>query len=54
VFARPLRLKTAIDERDGMESISEEAETFPRLIHKDNGLEFRGEFEVFMQQHHIK
>jgi hypothetical protein len=34
VFARPLKLKTAIDVRDGMESICEEAGAYPSLIQR--------------------
>jgi transposase InsO family protein len=53
-FARSLKNKTAIDVRDAMIDICNEAGIKPRLIHCDQGTEFRGEFEEWMRENNIK
>ena len=54
VFARPLKHKTAVDGRDAMESICDEGGAYPKLIHSDQGTEFRAECESWMKENGIK
>jgi transposase InsO family protein len=53
-FARPLKHKSAVDVRNAFESICQEAGEFPKMIHSDQGPEFRAEFEEWLKQNGIR
>jgi len=55
VWAEPITNKTSITVRDAMETIVHHAgDTYPHIIMKDNGGEFQGELNDWMEEHDIK
>ena len=55
VWAEPISNKTSITVRDAMETIVHHAgDTYPHIIMKDNGGEFQGELNDWMEEHDIK
>ena len=55
VFARPIRAKTAVNVRNAFQDICENETngTYPHILQTDNGTEFRGALETWIQQHNI-
>ena len=54
VWAVPLKNKTSIDVSIAMGNICEKAGCYPHILQKDNGGEFQGETNTFMEQNNIK
>ena len=54
VWAKPLKNKTAEDVSLAIGQICEDAGVYPHILQKDNGGEFQGETNEFMEQHNIK
>lgn len=54
VWAKPLKNKTAEDVALAIGQICDDAGVYPHILQKDNGGEFQGETNAFMEQHNIK
>ena len=54
VWATPLKNKESHDVALAMESICRNAGVYPHILQKDNGGEFQGETNTFMERHNIK
>jgi transposase InsO family protein len=46
--------KTAVDVREQLRSIFQEARLYPKILQKDNGGEFQGEVDEFLTERNIK
>ncbi len=53
-WAEPLKMKTSADVVDAMNNIIAKSKICPKLLQKDNGGEFQGELNNWMDQHDIK
>ena len=54
VWAVPLKNKESKDVAIAMAEICRKANVYPHILQKDNGGEFQGETNTFMEQHNIK
>jgi hypothetical protein len=53
VWLRPLQTQTAINVRNALRSVVEEAKTYPKIIQADNGSEFKAETSRWMSDNNI-
>ena len=53
VMARPIRDKTAIEVRNAFQAICLQVNSYPHILVSDNGGEFRGALDVFINAHNL-
>ena len=53
IMARPLRHKTAINVRNAFQAICLQVNSYPHILVSDNGGEFRGALDVFINAHNL-